>query len=433
MKKAIVILSMAACAAVAVTVRGEAWSLDSCISYAHRHNISVRQRAVDRLNAEYAVTEAKDRFLPTVSGGAQQSFSFGRGLTAENTYANRNTQNFGVNVGLNMPLFQGLAGVRRLAYARAGLQAIVEQYEATKDDVTLNVISQYLQVLYSKEILEVSADQTALSRTELTRRRELFEAGKIAELDVLEAEAQLARDELTEVNADNDYRLALVAMTRLLMLPDADGGFEVLPLDDSETPLPSVEAVYARALGSNHGIRAAELNVRAAERNVSLSRTGYMPTLSFSAGLGTNYYKVSGVPGAGFGSQMRDNFSKSIGFTLSVPLFDAFGTRNGVRRAKASQLSAELQLDDARSQLYQNIRQAHSQAVAARRKCEAGEVAARSSRAALDAMQEKYNYGRANATEFEQAKSAWFRARAELVQARYESMLRTRIVEFYNK
>ena len=103
-----------------------------------------------------------------------------------------------------------------------------------------------------------------------------------------------------------------------------------------------------------------------------------------------------------------------------------------MRRAKASQISAELQLDDARSQLYQNIRQAHSQAVAARRKAASGEVAARSSRAALDAMQEKYNYGRANATEFEQAKSAWFRARSELVQARYESVLRARIVDFYN-
>lgn len=428
------VLSLAVClAASAFAARGEAWSLDSCISYAHRNNISVRQRAVDCLNAEYGVTEAKDRFLPTLSAGAQQSFSFGRGLTSENTYANRNTQNFGVNAGLNVPIFQGLAGVRRLAYAKANLRAIVEQYEATKDDVTLNVMSQYLQVLYCKEMLEVSADQTALSTKELARRRELCDAGKIAELDVLEAEAQLARDELSEVNADNDYRLALVALTRLLMLPDPDGTFEVLPLEEAETPLPSVESVYAHALGSNHGVQVAELNVKAAERNVSLSRTGYMPTLSFNAGLGSNYYKVSGIDGQSFGRQMRDNFSKSLGFTLSVPIFDAFGTRNNVRRAKASQLSAELQLDDMRSQLYQNIRQAHSQAVAARRKCASSEVAARSSRAALDAMQEKYNYGRATATEFEQAKSAWFRSRAELVQARYESILRTRIVEFYNR
>ena len=248
---------------------------------------------------------------------------------------------------------------------------------------------------------------------------------------MLEAEAQLARDELTEVTADNDRVLALVAMARLRQLTDADS-FDVRPLDTAERPLPSVDEVFAGALASNHGVRAAELNVKAAESNVSLARTGYMPTLSFSAGLGSNYYKVGGIPGDTFGRQMRDNFSKSLGFSLSIPIFDAFGTRNSIRRAKASQITAELQLDDARMQLYQNIRQAHSQATAARRKCASGEVAARSSRAALEAMQEKYNYGKANASEFEQAKSAWFRSRSELVQARYESILRTRIVEFYH-
>lgn len=428
--KAMMIAAIALAAGTAGAHAGE-WSLDSCISYAHAHNINVRLSEVNCLNAEYGVTEAKDRFLPSVAAGASQSFAFGRGLTADNTYANRNTQSFGVNVGLNMPIFQGLAGVRRLDYAKASLRAVLEQHEATKDDVTLNVIAQYLQVLYCKEMLAVAADQVQLSRTELARRRELMAAGKIPELDVLEAEAQLARDELTEVTADNDRVLALVAMARLLQLTDADS-FDVRPLDTAERPLPSVDEVFAGALASNHGVRAAELNVKAAESNVSLARTGYMPTLSFSAGLGSNYYKVGGIPGDTFGRQMRDNFSKSLGFSLSIPIFDAFGTRNSIRRAKASQITAELQLDDARMQLYQNIRQAHSQATAARRKCASGEVAARSSRAALEAMQEKYNYGKANASEFEQAKSAWFRSRSELVQARYESILRTRIVEFYH-
>ena len=418
------------CASVAATAGAGQWSLDSCINYAHEHNINVRMSSVECLNAEYGVVEAKDRFLPTLGGGASYNFAFGRGLTADNTYANRNTQNFGVNVGLNMPLFQGLAGVRRLEYAKAALRTMLEQHEATKDDVTLNVMAQYLQVLYCGEILEVAADQTALSRTELERRRALLDAGKIPELDVLEAEAQVARDELTEVNAMNDRELALVAMCRLLQLDDA-AGFDVAPIDMQVAPLPDVDYVYASALRCNHGVQAAALNVQAAAGNVSLARTGYMPTLSFSAGLGSNYYTVSGIPGDTFGHQMRDNFSKSLGFTLSIPIFDAFGTRNAVRRAKASQITAELRLDDARMQLYQNIRQSHSQAVAALRKVESGTVAERASKAALDAVTEKYSYGRANATEFEQAKSAWFRSRSELVQARYESILRSRVVEFY--
>ncbi|MDE6286297.1 MAG: TolC family protein [Muribaculaceae bacterium] len=423
-------LLLLCCASVAPAAGAVQWSLDSCISYAHEHNINVRMSSVECLNAEYGVTEAKDRFLPSVGAGASYNFAFGRGLTADNTYANRNTQNFGVNVGLNMPIFQGLAGVRRLEYAKAALRTMLEQHEATKDDVTLNVMAQYLQVLYCGEMLDVAKDQAALSRTELARRRELLAAGKIPELDVLEAEAQVARDELTQVNAENDRALALVAMCRLLQLDDMEG-FDVAPVDMEVPPLPDVDYVYASALRCNHGVQAAALNVKAAEGNVSLARTGYMPTLSFSAGLGSNYYTVSGIPGDTFGHQLRDNFSKSLGFSLSIPIFDAFGTRNAVRRAKASQISAELRLDDARMQLYQNIRQSHSQAVAALRKVESGAVAERASKAALDAVTEKYSYGRANATEFEQAKSAWFRSRAELVQARYESILRSRVVEFY--
>lgn len=103
------IAAIALAAGTAGAHAGE-WSLDSCISYAHGHNINVRLSEVSCLNAEYGVTEAKDRFLPSVAAGASQSFAFGRGLTADNTYANRNTQSFGVNVGLNMPIFQGLAG-----------------------------------------------------------------------------------------------------------------------------------------------------------------------------------------------------------------------------------------------------------------------------------------------------------------------------------
>ena len=105
------IIAAAIAAATAVNAGAYTWSLDSCIAYAHANNISVRQRQVEKLNAEYGVTEAKDRFLPTVSAGASQSFDFGRGLTSENTYANRNTSSFGWQAGVNLPIFQGLAGV----------------------------------------------------------------------------------------------------------------------------------------------------------------------------------------------------------------------------------------------------------------------------------------------------------------------------------
>lgn len=425
-------LAIIAAALAGASASAQTWSLDSCINYAHEHNITVRQRLLDRNLAEYAVTEAKDRFLPTVSAGARQSFDFGRGLTSENTYANRNTQAFGWSVDMNLPIFQGLAGVRRLDYAKVDLRKAIENIDAAKDDITLNIIAQYLQVLYSKEISEVAADQARISELELARRRELLDAGKIAELDVLEAEAQLANDQLTAVNAANDVVIALTDLSQMLQLPYSET-FDIRPLEPyTEEVLPAIDEVFAHAVASNHGMLAADLAVRSAESNVRLSRTGYMPTLSFNAGLNSSYYRVSGLDNPGFGRQMRDNFSRGLGFTLSVPLFDAFGTRNNVRRAQAAVTSATLQADDVRTRLYNNISQAHVRAVAARRKCASGKVAEDAARAAFEAMQHKYNYGRATATEFEQAKSAWFKARADLIQSQYEAQLRARILAFYN-
>ena len=141
---AIIVSLLTAAAATAQT-----WTLDRCIDYAVEHNTEVRRSLLSARQGELAVTEAKDRFLPQLSGYGSQSFNFGRGLTADNTYANRNTSSFSVGAQLQVPVFQGLAAVRNLKYSRTSMRALLERCEAAKDDVTLNVIGQYLQALYA--------------------------------------------------------------------------------------------------------------------------------------------------------------------------------------------------------------------------------------------------------------------------------------------
>lgn len=406
------------------------WSLDSCISYAVSHNLTVKGREISVESARLGITEAKDRFLPTVSAGASQSFNFGRGLTSENTYANRNTSNFGWNAGLQLPLFQGLRNVRNLAYARTNLRQVVEELESAKDDITLNVIAQYLQVLYTRELTGVAREQARLSQVELERRRELLAAGKIPELDMLQAESQLAQDMASLVSAQNDSALALLDLSQLLELPTVHG-FDVEPIDYTAASIASPDDIYASAIGINHSIAASRLAVESAAKQIRTAQSGYLPTLSFSAGIGSSYFKVSGFDNERFGDQMRHNLSKSLGFSLSVPIFDAFSTRNSVRRARVQQVQARLQLRDSEQRLYKSIAQAHAQATAAEKRLESSVVAESATLAALDAMREKYNYGKANATEFEQAKTAYIRAVSSSVQAKYESMLRRRILHFY--
>ena len=325
MKKILITFILLACATTLSAQRTphRAWTLDSCISYAVTHNIEVRQRVNAARQGELAVKEAKDRVLPTLSGYGSENFSFGRGLTADNTYANRNTNSFSVGAQLSLPLFQGLRVVRSVKYSETSLKALVEQSEASKDDVTVNVMAAFLQALYSREALGVARMSLGVSRDELKRREMLLEAGKIPELDLFEARAQVSRDELAVVNAQNDSVMALLDLANLLSI-ECDGSFDIMPLGHEELTMPALEEVWANMQMSNHTLRAAAIRRQAAGESVALAKSGYLPTLSFNAGLGSNYYKTSGFLNEGFAAQMRHNFSKSVGFSLNIAVKAGF-------------------------------------------------------------------------------------------------------------
>lgn len=418
--------------AASINATAAEWTLDSCITYAIDHNITVRSRALDKTNGEYTVTEAKDGFLPQLAASASQSFNFGRGLTSENTYANRNTSNFQWGTQLSLPLFQGLSATRQLSYAKASLRAIVEEYEAAKENVTINVIAQYLQVLYCRELHDVAVNQAELSQSEFERQKNLLEAGKIPEIDMLNAESQMAQDQLSVVTANNNYVMALVDLAQLLQLNDVEG-FAVAPLPDEDKFLLSPDQVYANALANNHGIIAQRERITAADRYIGVAKTGMIPRLSFNAGIGSSYYTVSGFESRSFGGQMKDNFNTYIGFSLNIPIFDAFSTRNAVRKAKVQKLSAQLQYESTRADLFKAIQQAYYEAVGAQKRLETGIIAENAMEQTFLATKEKYNLGRATPTDYETAKTNHLRAISERVQAKYEYMLRTRILDFYNR
>lgn len=430
MKKSL-ILTAALLLGASSAVTAKVWTLDDCINYAVENNIQVKNSRAQELSGEYDITEAKDNFLPSVSASASQTFNFGRGLTSENTYADRNTANFQWGVGMQLPLFQGLQATRQLKYARVNLRTLALRTEAAKENITLNVIAQYLQVLYCRELLATADEQVRLSEYELERQQALADAGKIAEVNVIQAKSQVAQDRLSVTNAQNDYTLALLDLAQLIQLGDIDG-FDVAPLDEELPVVPSVDAVYSDALLSNSGLLAAQNGVTAAIAQESVARTGYIPRLSFNAGIGSSYYHIGGYDNAAFGRQMRDNYSTYFGFSLQIPIFDAFSTRNRVRKAQVQTLTARLQLQDTETQLYKDIQQAYYRAVAAHEKFRTGLESEQLAREAFDAMKEKYEMGRATPQEFEQSKTASLKATIERIQANYEYILRCRILRFYS-
>lgn len=409
------------------------WTLDECEDYAKEHSLTVKARIIERMNGENAVTSDKDKFLPNVQASAGQSWDFGRGLTSENTYANRNTSSFNWNVGMSLPLFQGMSRWRQLEYDKASLTQMLQQVEAAREDVTLNIMTQYLQVLYAGEMHDVAIEQARISRVQLEHQKTLFENGKVPESDVIQAQSQLAQDEVTVVTTANDKKLALVELARLMELDSDIEDFDVAPIPDMTPEELNPDNVYQRALQNNHGILASRQGIEVAEKGISVAKTGWFPSLSFSAGMGSQYYRLSGIDNPSFGKQMRENLSKQLGFTLSVPLFDGLSTRNSVRNARVRKLSAELDYDQQTSALFKSIRQAYYEATSAQQKLVASSAALDATKEALRVMTDKYEYGKANATEFEQAKANYIKSLAENTQARYELALRRRILEFYNK
>lgn len=248
---------------------------------------------------------------------------------------------------------------------------------------------------------------------------------------MLEAKSQLAQDELNMTQTANDIRLALVDLAQLLELDDIES-FDVVPLDAESSLLTMTpDDIFDAAMQHNHTILAARNNIIASEKNISLAKTGYIPTVNFNAGLGSSYYKISGIPNDSFGKQMKNNYSTYFGFSLNIPIFDALNTRNSVNRAKVQNINARLQYDDARQRLFKTIRQAYYQADGAQQKLKASEVAEDAANKAFEAMREKYNLGRATPTEYEQSKTKALRTTAERIQAGYELILRNRLLEFY--
>ena len=408
----------------------EPWTLQRCVDYALENNLTVKNSRLQVDQSEIEVTSAKDAFLPTLSASASEGFNFGRGLTSDNTYADRNTSSFQWGVNMSLPLFQGLSDVRQLKVAKSSMQQYLMEFEAAKDDLTLNIMAQYLQVLYNKEVAKSAISQLSYSTYEVERQKALVDEGKVAEAYLYDAEAQQAQDRLQVITAENDVRVALVNLANLLQLPTADG-FDVAPLDEENPEIPGPDVVYSRALEHNHSILSARQGIVTARDRVSYARSGYMPRLSFDASVGSSYYTVAGYDNQPFATQMRNNFSTYLGLRLSIPIFDAFSTRNNIRRARLQETSARLELDRRESELYKTIQLAYTQATGARDKFLTSSETLDKTRLSFEATRERYALGRATPTDFEQAKNNLFRVEVSRISSRYEYLLRYRILRFY--
>ncbi|MDY4787259.1 MAG: TolC family protein, partial [Bacteroidaceae bacterium] len=293
----------------------QVWTLQQCISHAVAHNITIQRQQDNVRQQEIALSTARNSRLPNLAASAGENLSFGRGLTMDNTYANRNTQSTSFSLGTSVPLITGGQIPAQVRQQRLGLQAALQDCQKAQDDVTLNVISAYLEAVCQKELVGVAQRQVLLSAAQVDRMRKLQAEGKAAPADVAQMCTTLATDSLTLTQQENSLMLSLLSLTQLLEL-DTPEGFDVevpsetIPLD---AVLPAPDVVFAEAQGFKPQIVGEQLRLSQAQEGIAVARSALFPSLHFNAGIGTNYYRTSGLSVANFGSQMRDNFNQYLG------------------------------------------------------------------------------------------------------------------------
>lgn len=431
-------LTFAVMATVAVPAAAQEWSLRQCIDHALEHNIGIKQRENTRRQRELNLSTARNSRLPSLDASLGQNFSFGRGLTADNTYTNTNTGSTSFSLGTSIPLFTGMNIPNTIKLNQLNLEAATADLEKARNDIRMQVAQAYVEILYDMEIVDVARRQIAIDSMQTVRLQAMMDAGKASEAEVAQQEATLAQSRLTATQADNNLRLALLTLSQLLELPSAEGFSIVRPTEEelqsvtgNATDVIPADAIYAEAVGIKPEIQAEQLRLKGTERSIDIVRSALYPQLSLSAGLGTNYYKTSGLPADAFSEQIKNNFNQYIGISLNIPIFNRFQTRNSIRAAKIDRETQLLQLDNAKKTLYKEIQQVCCNAVAAGSKYESSHKAAESSGAAFRLMEAKYENGKANITEFNEAKNNWMKAESDLVQARYEYLYQHSLIDFY--
>lgn len=411
----------------------QTWGLKDCIDYALKHNLQIKKQEIATQQQKVELNTAKNKRLPEVSGSASQTFNFGRAVSAvDNSYVNKNSGNTSFGIGASVPLFTGFQIPRNIELTELNLKAATQDLDKAKEDVSLNVTSAFLQVLFKSELCKVAQEQIKLSTEQLNRITRMEEVGKASPAQVYEAKARLAQDKLSAVQSDNDYRLALLDLSQLLELATPDG-FAIASPDAEPNfgELTPPQDIYAQAMATKPAVLAAKYRLDGMEKNIKIAQGAYYPTLSLNGGLNSGYYSVSGISAPSFGKQLGDNFNKYIGLSLSIPIFNKYETRNRVKSARLQYSTQAYQLEESKKGLYKEIQQAYYSAVASHAKYASSKTAVEANEASFKLMREKFENGKATSIEFNEMKMNLMKASSERIQAKYDYLFRMKIIDFY--
>lgn len=446
------------------------WSLEEAVTYARDNNLQVRRSQLNRQFSKVDLTQSKFGRLPNINGGSSYNFNYGTYVdptTSELRSEQSRTNNYQVNA--SVPLFAGFQQVNAIKQNEIELQASEQDLLSAQNDITIQIVTAYLNILFADELIKISDLTKGLTNQQLERTRILFNAGSVAENAVLDLESQLAADDLELINAQNQRDISRLSLAQLLNLP-ASENFKIvvpeIPEPDQNPVLVNVNQVYDVALQTLPAIQGADLRVLSAAKAVDVASGAYYPRLSMFAGLNTFYSSARDfrfpeqgelrptplgfmdsegtapfivyTPTTtfrretyGYLDQLQDGVGKNFGFSLQVPILNGLQVRSNVQRAKLQQQDAKINADIARNNLRQTIEQAYVDALAAQRRYAAAKEQLRAAEKNYSNAQLRLDSGVINTVDFNIIANTYRSAQSNLLQAKYDYTFKLKVLDFY--
>lgn len=447
----------------------DTWTLQKCIDQALANNIQVKQSELNVASAESNYEQTKAGALPSVNAFASHGYNWGQTIDPfTNQFATNQVQSNSFSLSSSVTLFSGGQTYHNMQRARLDNEASKLDVKQMKNDISMTVATTYLNVLFNEELVTVAKNQVEISRQQVERIKKLVDAGQVARGNLLDMEAQLANDELALVNNENSLAISYLNLAQVMMLTPAEAANLQIarpPMDNVNGAMISVSAdeVYTAAINTMPEVKSSEVRIMSSERSLKASQGGRYPRLSASLSYGTGYSgaaqefigfgNTTGNDTIGFNAitfepvvsprfdplyadkpfsdQLTDNVNTSLNFQLNIPIFNGYQTKNNVQLAKINLENSRLNLESTKNTLRINIEQAYADAQAALKRYNA-------SQRSVTALEESFKYSRIryeqkmiNTVDFNDAKNKLAAAQSDLVQAKYDYIFKTKILDFY--
>ena len=453
----------------------EVWTLEKCVEYALSNNIQVKQQLLQVKSESALLQQDKLSMLPSLNGGASHGYNFGQTVDRyTNQFATSRVQTDNFYLGSSLTLFDGFQKINQVKQRKSDLEATRYETDKFMDDISLNIATGYLQILFYNELAKTAEKQLKATELQSQRLKTLVDAGARAEGDYFTIEAQKASENSQFVSAQNNLFIARLTLAQMLDLPNLDGfEIEYPDLDMATQPSLSIkpDQIYEYALETQPSIKSAQSRVKSSEIALSMAQGGQSPTLSIQGSLGSGYsgaaqvldsYTIvtpdvtktpptSFIPGPdgkplqnvwdysadavyktkSWNDQIQDNFNKSFSINLNVPIFNGWSTRTNISRAKINVENQKYNLEQSKLQLRKTIQQAYVDAKAALNNYEASTAGVDAARESFRYAEQKFNVGALNSVDYNNAKKDLEKAESDQLRAKYEFIFKSTVLDFY--